>query len=608
MRWVRQQSLCSKKIFFFLIIPILSGIVTAVLIYVHFNSPNDLSENPYSYYDKTITARIGAYAPYAYLDKGGFLDGYVIDLTHAISRVMSARIVLLSRKLNDPQEYASLNDADVVLCMVKTDATSKIYDFSPPYAIHSFTIFAHKNAIPLTSSKHILENPKIVLNEDGVYYDLNRSKLNHFSPATVSTAEEALYKVSQEEFDYVVLESYIGEQYIEKNRLDNIIPLKELDEKVEYAFATRKGNTEVLKIFNEGMTYLRRTGQFDKIQKRWLEKRFLYTKSDRDAVIFYIILGLLISSGIMLTIFIWSYTQKKLVKERTSDLENEIENRKKIEQKLIFSQAQLLQADKMAAVGTLASGVAHEINNPNGLILLNMDFLKQAYADMQPMIQYYCENVDEVPQIAGLPCDALQEHMTPILDDTMQASLRIKNIVEDMKDFARPESADWEEKFNLNEVIKAALRLLKNMIKNCTDSFHISYGQNLPLMQGSAQKIEQVFLNLVINACQAIQDREQKVEIKTEYNFIMREICLTVRDEGEGIDPHDMSSLFDPFFTTKREHGGTGLGLSICDTIVKAHHGTLEIQSELDKGTTVVVRLPVTPSCLKSEEHNDKNT
>lgn len=592
----------NRSILFFLVIPLVCGLAAGLLAYYHIQSPPDLSENPYTYYDKTITARIGAYAPYAFLDKGGLLEGYVIDLTHAISRVMSARIVLLSHKLNDPQEYAALNDADVVLCMVKTAATSKIYDFSPPYAIHSFTIFGRDDAPPPADQVHIMENPRLVINKDGVYYDLNRTKLDQIKCAKAASAEEALRKVSQGEFDYVILETYIGNQIIERHGLGNVTHLRETSEKVEYAFAAAKGNTEVLKIFSEGMDYLQHTGQFDKIQKRWLEKRFLYTKSDRDTIIIYIVLGLVVSVSIMLAFFLWSHTLKQQVRERTADLEAQIAERKKAEQKLIFSQAQLIQADKMAAVGTLASGVAHEINNPNGLILLNMAFLRQAFMDMKPLVKDYCEqNGDSL--IAGLSCGALEENLEPVLNDTEQAALRIKRIVKDLKDFARPDSGDWNEDLDLNAVVQTALRLLERMLKKSTEFFQVDYGRDLPLIHGSAQKIEQVVLNLVINACQALTDRRCKIAIFTSFDRKRCEACLTIRDEGRGIHPDDMPHLFDPFFTTKRGQGGTGLGLSISDTIVKAHHGTLEIRSAPNEGSTVVVRLPGCPRNTEDGEH-----
>ncbi len=590
--WLRRFS--NRRLLFFLVVPLTCGLAAGLLAYYKMRTPPDLSENPYTYYDKTITARIGSYAPYAFLDKGGLLEGYVIDLTQAISRVMSARIVLLSHKLNDPQEYAALNDADVVLCMVKTAATSKMYDFSPPYAIHSFTIFGRKDATSPVDPERIMENPRLVINEDGVYYDLNRARLDQLYCAKAASAEEALRKVSEGEFDYVVLETYIGDQIIERHGLGNVARLQETSEKVEYAFAAAKGNAEVLKIFSEGMAYLRHTGQFDKIQKRWLEKRFLYTKSDRDTFIIYVALGLVVAFSIMLAFFLWSHTLKQQVKERTADLEAEIAERKKAERKLLFSQAQLIQADKMAAVGTLASGVAHEINNPNGLILLNMSFLKQAFTDLKPMMQDYCRRNGDI-LVAGLPGDTLEEHLEPALSDTLQAALRIKRIVKDLNDFARPDSADWNEDFDLNAVVQTALRLLERMLRKSTDNFQVDYGRDLPLVHGSAQKIEQVVLNLVINACQALPDRSRGIAVSTSFDRERGEACLTVRDEGQGVNPDDMPHLFDPFFTTKRGQGGTGLGLSISDTIVKAHRGTMRIHSVLNEGTTVVVRIPRCP-------------
>lgn len=587
--WFKRVSY--QSLFFFLVIPLACGLAAGMLAYYEMRAPSDLSENPYSYYDKTITARIGAYAPYAFLDKGGLLEGYVIDLTHAISRVMSARIVLLSHKLNDPQEYAVLNDADVVLCMVKTDATSRLYDFSPPYAIHSFTIFGRKNAPHPVDPERIKQHPRLVINEDGVYYDLNRAKLDRYRCAKVSSAEEALRKVSYGDYDYVILETYIGNRIIEKHGLSNVVRMQETNEKVEYAFAAQKGNTEVLKIFSEGMDYLQRTGQFNKIQKRWLEKRFIYTKSDRDTIVLYIALGLVVSVSVILAFFLWSHTLKKQVEERTSDLEAEVSEREKAEQKLLFSQAQLIQADKMAAVGTLAAGVAHEINNPNGLILINMSFLKQAFSDLKPAVQNHCRNSGEM-YVAGLPCDMFEEQLEQVLEDTIQASRRIGNIVEDLKDFARPESSDWVENFNLNGVVRTALRLLESMLKKSTDNFSVKYGDNLPMMHGSAQKIEQVVLNLIINACQALRDRASGISVSTSFDKAKNIICLTVRDEGQGIDAKYMPHLLDPFFTTKRGQGGTGLGLSISDTIVKAHYGSLDIQSTIDVGTTVIARFP----------------
>jgi hypothetical protein len=178
----------------------------------------DFSSNPYVFYEHSITARIGAYAPYAFMDKGGTLDGYVMDLTYAISRVMGARVVLLSRRLDNPAELTAKHDADVVLCMVKTPATSKEYMFTAPYATHTFSIFARKGAA-VPEGRRLARDEKWVLNRDGVYYELHGTES---ACAMIGTAEEALHEIAQGRRQYTVMETYIGKKIIEEQALDNV--------------------------------------------------------------------------------------------------------------------------------------------------------------------------------------------------------------------------------------------------------------------------------------------------------------------------------------------------------------------------------------------------
>ncbi len=580
-----------KNALIFLVVPVSCGLVAALLAYSQLWSSLDWSANPYVHYDKSITARIGAYAPYAMIDKSGTLDGFVIDLTHAISRVMSVRIVMLSSRLDDPLDLAAMRDADVVLCMVKTPASERLYDFTRPYAIHSFAVFGRKNSPKFRDYRKALDDGAFVFNSDGIYYDLHLSRAKHHACGLAATADEAIREVARGEYDYTILETYIGNALIEMQALHNMVLIEEIPETVEYSFAVRKGSTELLKVFSEGLDYLQSTGQFDKIQKRWVEKRFMLTKSVRDAIILYGAIGLGVCLSLMLAFFLWSHILGRQVRARTAALEAEIQERRKTEAKLLLSQAQLIQADKMAAVGTLAASVAHEINNPNGLILLNLAMFRQVYECAQEALQAQCERQGEL-WMDGIPWSSLREQMPQILDDTMQASLRIKGIVEDLKDFARPDSADWNEDFDLNAVVRASLRLQESLIRKTTDHLRVDYASDLPLVHGSAQKIEQVVLNLVINACQALRERSNGIFIATSLDPLRRAVRFTIRDEGCGIDPADLPRLFDPFFTTKRGQGGTGLGLSISDTIIKAHRGSLTVCSDPGKGTTVVMSLP----------------
>jgi signal transduction histidine kinase len=146
---------------------------------------------------------------------------------------------------------------------------------------------------------------------------------------------------------------------------------------------------------------------------------------------------------------------------------------------------------------------------------------------------------------------------------------------------------------NLNMVVKSSLILLGNMVKRATDNLTVELSPRIPTFHGNTQRIEQVVVNLVQNACQALENRSRVISISTDYDEERQRVVLEVRDQGEGIPPENLTKICDPFFTTKREGGGTGLGLSVTSTIVKDHHGELEFHSEPGNGTTVRVLFPV---------------
>jgi polar amino acid transport system substrate-binding protein len=409
----------------------------------------------------------------------------------------------------------------------------------------------------------------------------------------VDSAEEAMQKLASGECNYTIMESYIGLGLLEGPLGRDITMVRETGENVEYCFAVRKGNPQILNIFTQGLEHLQRTGEFDEIQRQWVEKRLMISKRARDSIIISVSIGLAMSLGLILFLFLWSHLLKRQVKERTSELEAEIAERKKAQDQLLASQAQLMQADKMAAIGTMATGVAHEIDNPNSLILLNFPFLKGLMEEYLHIAEAKFQETGDF-EVTGVPYSLLRVKLSPLLEDMQHASMRIKEIVNDLKKFVRTDSTDsldWQEDFDLNKVAQSALRLLGNEIRKTTDQFHVCYGQNLPLIHGSSQKIEQVVLNLVLNACQALQCREASITLETGASSSQR-IFLQVRDEGRGIEAEQMQYLFNPFFTTKRKQGGTGLGLFISEKIVKAHNGNLEINSTPGQGTTVLMTLP----------------
>jgi polar amino acid transport system substrate-binding protein len=145
---------------------------------------------------------------------------------------------------------------------------------------------------------------------------------------------------------------------------------------------------------------------------------------------------------------------------------------------------------------------------------------------------------------------------------------------------------------DLNEITRTALRLVDATIRKTTGHFQAQLEEGIPRIRGNAQRIEQVVVNLIINACQALPDPERGITVSTHYNGALKCVVLRVHDQGTGIQPEHLNRLTDPFFTTKRDRGGTGLGLSVSAGIVKEHGGSLSFESTLGVGTTVSVTLP----------------
>jgi two-component system, NtrC family, sensor kinase len=169
---------------------------------------------------------------------------------------------------------------------------------------------------------------------------------------------------------------------------------------------------------------------------------------------------------------------------------------------------------------------------------------------------------------------------------------RIKRIVDNLKDFARMDGGDLSESVSMEKVVEASVGIVENMIKKSTDRFSITHGERLPRIRGNFQKLEQVVINLITNACQSLEARDKAVRIITWHEQETGHVGVRVEDEGKGIPAGLLNRVADPFFTTKRDNGGTGLGLSVTYGIIREHRGIIEIKSEENRGTIVELRIP----------------
>ncbi|WP_431701880.1 ATP-binding protein [Pseudomonas sp. BR20] len=283
---------------------------------------------------------------------------------------------------------------------------------------------------------------------------------------------------------------------------------------------------------------------------------------------------------------------ERQVEQRTQALQQEIEERKHLE-------SQLVQSEKLASLGQLAAGVAHEINNPVGFISSNLSTLDGYFNQLQQMLEAYQQAEETLAtgeqhaQLKALrtrlELDFLQDDIPILIHESKEGIGRVAQIVKDLKNFSRVDNDQTWQFANLQQGIDSTLNIVASELKYKADV--VKHYAPLPEIECLASQLNQVVMNLVINAAQAIGPERGIITLS---NGVEGEnVWLEVADNGCGIAPEAIQKIFDPFFTTKPVGEGTGLGLSLSYGIVKKHHGDISVSSELGKGTTFRVVLPI---------------
>lgn len=264
--------------------------------------------------------------------------------------------------------------------------------------------------------------------------------------------------------------------------------------------------------------------------------------------------------------------------------------------KLERLQAQIVHSEKMASLGQLAAGIAHELNNPVGFIYGNMDILKQCVRGLTELLDYYekAELSDSVTAGAvqikeRIDYGATLEDLNSIIKDCRDGSRRIRDIVQNLRTFSRLDEAEFKES-DIHEGIDSTIRLLSRYYSSDNLRLIRNYGE-LPPVDAFAGQLNQVWMNLLVNAAQAIGAQGGEVRIGTRVEG--ESVIITIADTGGGIARENLNRIFEPFYTTKLVGEGTGLGLSISFGIVERHGGTIAVETRLGEGTTFTVTLPI---------------
>ena len=293
-----------------------------------------------------------------------------------------------------------------------------------------------------------------------------------------------------------------------------------------------------------------------------------------------------------------STEEAQTLARRVEELEKAHAEVQAINKRLKDTQQQLLQSEKMASIGQLAAGVAHEINNPIGYVHSNLGSLEGYVNDIFRMIEVYAGVERSHPGEAAifaeakalrekLDIDFLKDDVHALLAETREGIGRVKKIVQDLKDFSRTGAEDEWQWADLHKGIDSTLNIVNNEIKYKAKVVK-EYG-TLPEIECLPSQLNQVFMNLLVNASHAIEG-QGTITVRTGADE--HSLWVTVSDTGSGIAPENLKRIFEPFFTTKPVGKGTGLGLSLSYGILQKHGGRLEVESELSRGTTFRVILP----------------
>jgi len=296
--------------------------------------------------------------------------------------------------------------------------------------------------------------------------------------------------------------------------------------------------------------------------------------------------------------------RERSLEENNVKLKNTVDELNKAIEKVRSTQSQMVHQEKLASIGQLAAGVAHELNNPIGFVSSNFSVLKSYFSKIEAYLNESREILkkacpeEQLQELEALSkkhkIDYIIDDIGDLFEESGSGFSRISNIVQSLRDFSRVDSDGLEQSYNINEGLANTLTVAKNEVKYVAD-VETDYG-DIPELMTNGGEINQVFLNIVVNAAQAIkeQGRKEKGLIKVKTWADSEKIFCEISDDGPGIPDEFLGRIFDPFFTTKDPGKGTGLGLSISyDIIVNKYHGNLSVFKNDDIGMTFKIELPV---------------
>lgn len=519
------------------------------------------------------------YPPYEYLDENGQPAGFNVDLTRAIAEDLGLPIEIQLGTWSEIRQQLKDNRIDLIQGMSYSPERDNDFDFTGEHSLVRHVIVSRLET-PSAENLEQLAGKLIVVEEGDIMHDIAVQAGFEKQLLLAQSQEEALNYVSSDQADYALVAMIPALYWIEKLKIANLRLGNKTVMTAKYCYATTPAHHQLVALFSRGLDHIKASGEYEKIYQRWLG-RYDYDGRSRGEILKYVLPAVIPLLLLFFLVALWSQLLRRRLETQESKLKE--------------SQTLLIQQEKLAAIGQLAAGVAHEINNPLGYISSNLGRLK-TYGDR--FASYFQELdglITELPQESRkaleekrkkYKIDQLIEDLPELVEESQEGSGRIKKIVEGLKCFSRSDSEEATP-VDINECLENSITIVWNEIKynaNLEREF-----SDVPPVRGYPQQLAQVFMNLLVNASHAIE-KDGLIRLSTCRTGDMIEV--RVSDNGEGIQPDHLPRIFDPFFTTKPVGKGTGLGMSIAREIIEKHGGSISVTSEVGQGTVFSVVLP----------------
>lgn len=254
--------------------------------------------------------------------------------------------------------------------------------------------------------------------------------------------------------------------------------------------------------------------------------------------------------------------------------------------------AKLIQTNRMTFLGLLASSMAHEINNPNASIRLAGLFLTRVWGDAIPLLQQVARDEGDFI-LGGIPFTAAQNEILQSCANIERSTEKISHVVQDLRTYSLGESCEFMPNVSINKIVHDSISIIRAYGRYPDINISVQTADNIPVINGNKNQLEQVVVNLLLNAMQAMAENKGTIAVRTAHNSSANKVLIAIKDEGEGIPEENLAHLTEPFFSTRISKGGSGLGLFVANHIINEHQGTLKFISKPGEGTTASILLPV---------------